>query len=153
MKDIHIKFMQEAIQEAQKGLSEGGIPIGSVIVCDEKIIGRGHNMRVQEKSVILHAEMAALENAGRLTASTYKQCSLYTTLSPCPMCSGAILLYTIPHVIIGENKTFMGDEEFLRSKGVRLEVLQDDACISLMKDFIKKNPELWDEDIGRQQVV
>jgi len=145
----HIEFMKEALIEAQKGLSEGGIPIGSVLVKDGKIIGRGHNRRVQKKSAILHAEMDCLENAGRLPASVYKDCTLYTTLSPCPMCSGAIILYKIPDVVIGENKTFIGEEELLRSRGVKVEVLQDDACISLMEDFIKNNPQLWNEDIGK----
>ena len=149
MEDNHIEFMKEALIEAQKGLEEGGIPIGSVLVKDGKIIGRGHNRRVQKKSAILHAEMDCLENAGRLPASAYKDCTLYTTLSPCPMCSGAIILYKIPYVVIGENKTFMGEEELLGSRGVKLEVLQDDACISLMKDFIKNNPQLWSEDIGK----
>ena len=149
MENNHLEFMKEALIEAQKGLEEGGIPIGSVLVKDGKVIGRGHNRRVQKKSAILHAEMDCLENAGRLTASVYKDCTLYTTLSPCPMCSGAIILYKIPHVVIGENKTFMGEEELLRLRGVKLEVLQDDACISLMQDFIKDNPQLWNEDIGK----
>lgn len=141
-------FMKEAIAEAQKGLAEGGIPIGSVIVYHNKIIGRGHNQRVQKGSVILHGEMAAFENAGRQPASVYRECTLYTTLSPCPMCSGTIRLYAIPKVIIGENKTFMGDEEGLRQSGVTIEVLQDDTCIQLMKNFIHNNPALWNEDIG-----
>lgn len=141
-------FLKAAIEEAEAGLKEGGIPIGSVIVCDGKIIGRGHNRRVQKGSATLHGEMDALENAGRLSASVYKKCTLYTTLSPCSMCSGAILLYGIPHVIIGENKTFMGEEELLRSRGVKLEVLQNGSCISLMESFIKNNPKLWNEDIG-----
>ena len=141
-------FMKEAIVEAQKGLAQGGIPIGSVIVYQNKIIGRGHNQRVQKGSVILHGEMAAFENAGRQPARVYRECTLYTTLSPCPMCSGAIRLYEIPHVIIGENKTFMGDEEGLAKSGVKIEVLQDETCIQLMNDFIRKNPELWNEDIG-----
>lgn len=142
------KHMKAALEEARMGLQEGGIPIGSVIVYDGRIIGRGHNRRVQNKSAILHAEMAALENAGRNLASVYKQSTLYTTLSPCSMCSGAIILYKIPRVIIGENKTFMGEEDLLRARGVQVEVLQDEACISLMKDFIKDNPKLWNEDIG-----
>jgi len=142
------EFLKAALQEAQAGLKEGGIPIGSVIVCGGQIIGRGHNRRVQKNSAILHAEMDALENTGRLPASVYKRCALYTTLSPCAMCSGAILLYGIAHIIIGENKTFMGEEELLRSRGVKLEVLQDKACISLMEGFIKGNPKLWNEDIG-----
>ncbi|MFH1836844.1 MAG: nucleoside deaminase [Candidatus Omnitrophota bacterium] len=140
--------LKEAIEEAKTGLNEGGIPIGSVIVHNGKIIGRGHNRRVQEGSVILHGEMDALENAGRRTAAVYKECTLYTTLSPCTMCAGAILLYGIPHVVIGENKTFMGEEELLRARGVRVEVAQDDECISLMENFIENNTELWNEDIG-----
>jgi cytosine deaminase len=142
------EFMDAAIQEAKIGLKEGGIPIGAVLVCDGKIIGRGHNRRVQKNSAILHAEMDALENAGRLPASTYKRCWLYTTLSPCPMCSGAIVLYKIPRLVIGENETFMGEEEFLRARGVKLEVLQDKICIGIMRDFIKNNSTLWNEDIG-----
>jgi creatinine deaminase len=143
------EFLKAAVNEAEIGLKGGGIPIGSVIVCDGKIIGRGHNRRVQKNSAILHAEMDALENAGRLPAFVYKRCTLYTTLSPCSMCSGAILLYGIAHIIIGENKTFIGEEAFLRSKGVKVEVLQDKVCISLMEDFIKDNPKLWNEDIGK----
>lgn len=142
------KFMQAAIEEAQKGLEEGGIPIGSVIVHNGKIIGRGHNRRVQKGSAILHGEMDALENAGRQPAAVYKESVLYTTLSPCPMCSGAILLYGIPKVIIGENKNFMGEEELLKSHGVNVEVLDDTACIDLMTNFINEKPELWNEDIG-----
>jgi len=141
-------FFKAAVKEAKKGLAEGGIPIGSVIVHKGKIIGRGHNRRVQKGSAILHGEMDALENTGRQPAAVYKKCVLYTTLSPCSMCSGAILLYGIKHVVIGENKTFMGEEEFLRSRGVKLEVLQDKTCISLMDDFIRNNPKLWNEDIG-----
>jgi cytosine deaminase len=141
-------FLQAAIKEARNGLAEGGIPIGSVLVCDGKIIGRGHNQRVQRGSVIHHAEMNCLENAGRLKASVYRRCVLYSTLSPCPMCSGAILLYKIPRVVIGENKTFQGPEEHFRSLGVKVEVLQDPVCIQLMGDFIKARPELWNEDIG-----
>jgi cytosine deaminase len=141
-------FLQAAIEEARKGLAEGGIPIGSVLVLDGKIIGRGHNQRVQHGSVIHHAEMNCLENAGRLKASVYQWCVLYSTLSPCPMCSGAILLYKIPHVVIGENKTFQGPETYVRSKGVKVKVLQDPACIQMMKDFIAARPELWNEDIG-----
>ena len=141
-------FLQAAIEEARKGLAEGGIPIGSVIVHNGKIIGRGHNRRVQKGSAILHGEMDALENAGRLPASVYKESVLYTTLSPCPMCTGAILLYGIPRVVVGENHTFMGEEDLLRSRGVMIEVLQDPTCIALMKDFIAAKPELWDEDIG-----
>ncbi len=142
------KFMQAAIEEAQMGLEEGGIPIGSVIVHNGKIIGRGHNRRVQKGSAILHGEMDALENAGRQPASVYKESVLYTTLSPCPMCSGAILLYGIPKVIIGENKTFMGDEELLKSRGVNVEVKDDKTCIEMMTKFIKDKPALWNEDIG-----
>lgn len=141
-------FMAEAIAEAEKGLAEGGIPIGSVLVHQGKIIGRGHNRRVQRGSAILHGEMDALENAGRLPASVYIQCVLYTTLSPCVMCSGAILLYRIPRVIVGENVTFLGEEELLRSRGVLVDVLQNDRCIELMKQFISANPTLWNEDIG-----
>lgn len=142
------EFMKAAIDEAQKGLNEGGIPIGSVIVYKGKIIGRGHNRRVQKGSVILHGEMDALENAGRQPATVYRESVLYTTLSPCPMCSGAILLYGIPKVIIGENKTFLGDEEHLKSNGVDLEILQDETCINMMNKFINENPTLWNEDIG-----
>ncbi len=145
MKD---KFLKAAIEEAQKGLEEGGIPIGSVIVHKGKIIGRGHNKRVQEGSVVLHGEMDALENAGRQKAAVYRESVLYTTLSPCPMCSGTVLLYGIPKVIIGENKTFMGEEELLRSRGVEVVVLNDEECIKMMADFIDKKPELWNEDIG-----
>jgi cytosine/creatinine deaminase len=141
-------FLDAAIAEAEAGLAEGGIPIGSVIVHDGKIIGRGHNRRVQKGSAILHGEMDALENAGRQPAKVYRECVLYTTLSPCPMCSGTILLYGIPRVIIAENKTFTGDEELLRSRGVQLEVLQDERCINLMRKFIADKPELWNEDIG-----
>lgn len=140
--------MQAAVEEARAGLAEGGIPIGSVVVYQGKIIGRGHNQRVQKGSTTLHGEMDALENAGRQPASVYRECTLYTTLSPCPMCSGAILLYGIPRVIIGENKTFMGDEELLRSRGVELTVVDDADCIELMENFIRDRPELWNEDIG-----
>jgi len=142
------QFMKAAIEEAEKGLNEGGIPIGSVIVYKGKIIGRGHNRRVQKGSVILHGEMDAFENAGRQPASVYRECVLYTTLSPCPMCSGAILLYGIPKVIVGENITFMGDEEHLKSHGVEIEVLQNEDCINMMKKFIADKPNLWNEDIG-----
>ena len=142
------EFLKAAIEEAEQGLREGGIPIGSVIVKDGKILGRGHNRRVQKGSAILHGEMDALENAGRLAASVYASSVLYTTLSPCPMCTGAILLYKIPHVIIGENVTFMGDEDLLRSRGVKVEVRQDPTCIELMKKFIAASPKLWNEDIG-----
>ncbi|MDD5130796.1 MAG: nucleoside deaminase [Candidatus Omnitrophica bacterium] len=142
------EYLKAAFDEAKAGLKEGGIPIGAVIVYDGKIIGRGHNRRVQNNSAILHAEMDALENAGRLSASVYKNCTLYTTLSPCAMCSGAIILYQIPHVVIGENKTFTGEEKLLQSRGVKLEVLQDKECILLMQEFIQNNPRLWNEDIG-----
>jgi creatinine deaminase len=142
------KFMKAAVEEAKKGLSEGGIPIGSVLTHKGKIIGRGHNRRVQSGSTILHGEMDALENAGCRSAVFYRECVLYTTLSPCPMCSGAILLYGIPKVIIGENKNFMGEEELLRSRGVNVEVIQDHSCIKMMSDFIEMYPELWNEDIG-----
>jgi cytosine/creatinine deaminase len=141
-------FMQAAIEEAELGLGEGGIPIGSVIVHQGRIIGRGHNRRVQQGSVVLHGEMDALENAGRRPARVYRECTLYTTLSPCPMCSGAILLYGIPRVIVGENRAFMGDEELLRSRGVEVTVLDDPTCIRLMEAFIRARPELWNEDIG-----
>lgn len=141
-------FLQAAIEEAKKGYAEGGIPIGSVLVHKEKIIGRGHNQRVQKGSTILHGEMDALENAGRLTASVYKECIIYTTLSPCSMCSGTILLYGIPKVVIGENKTFMGEENLLKSRGVIVEVVDNAECIELMKKFIEENPKLWNEDIG-----
>lgn len=141
-------FLQATIDEAKQGLAEGGIPIGSVLVCDGQIIGRGHNQRVQKGSVIHHGEMNCLENTGRQPASVYQRCTIYTTLSPCPMCSGAILLYGIPKVVVGENVTFMGGEDHLRAHGVEVEVLQNEECINLMKEFIKKNPALWNEDIG-----
>lgn len=142
------QFLQAAIDEARKGLAAGGIPIGSVLVCDGAIIGRGHNQRVQKDSVIHHAEMNCLENAGRQTAAVYQRCVIYSTLSPCPMCSGAIVLYKIPHVVVGENITFQGAEEYLRSNGAKVEVLQNEECIEMMRDFITKRPELWNEDIG-----
>jgi cytosine/creatinine deaminase len=141
-------FMQAAIDEAQLGLTEGGIPIGSVLVHDNRIIGRGHNRRVQRRDPILHGEMDALQNAGRQLAQVYRESVLYTTLSPCAMCSGAILLYGIPHVVIGENQTFTGEGELLRSRGVRLDVLQDSVCVDLMRRFIAAHPALWNEDIG-----
>lgn len=141
-------FLQAAIDEARAGLAEGGIPIGSVIVHGGRIIGRGHNRRVQQGSAILHGEMDAFENAGRQKASVYRDCTLYTTLSPCAMCSGAILLYGIPRGIVGENRSFMGEEDLLRSRGVAVEVRQDDTCIALMRDFIAAKPQLWNEDIG-----
>jgi len=141
-------FMQAALEEARQGLAEGGIPIGSVLVHRGKIIGRGHNRRVQKGSTTLHGEMDALENAGRQSAAVYRECVIYTTLSPCPMCSGAILLYGIPKVVIGENQTFLGDEAHLSARGVELEVLNAPECISLMTRFIEEKPELWNEDIG-----
>lgn len=141
-------FLRAAIDEAMEGLAEGGIPIGSVLVHDGKIIGRGHNRRVQKGSPILHGEMDALENAGRQPAAIYRECTIYTTLSPCSMCSGTILLYGIPKVIVGENQTFTGEEEWLRSRGVTVDVLQNEECVSMMRSFIENKPELWNEDIG-----
>jgi len=141
-------FMQAAIEEARKGLSEGGIPIGSVLVVGGKIVGRGHNRRVQKGSAILHAETDCIENAGRLKAKDYQKATLYSTLSPCDMCSGTSLLYKIPKIVIGENQTFRGPEEYLRSRGVELTILNNEECIKLMKDFIEANPDLWNEDIG-----
>jgi cytosine deaminase len=142
------QFLDAAIDEAERGLREGGIPIGSVLVHEGRIIGRGHNRRVQRGSVVLHGEMDALENAGRQTGRVYRASVLYTTLSPCPMCTGAILLYGIPHVIVGENQTFLGEEALLRSRGVTVDVVQDQRCIDLMQAFIRSHPELWNEDIG-----
>ncbi len=142
------EFMAAAIEEARQGLAEGGIPIGSVLVLDGKIVGRGHNRRVQKGSAILHAEMDCLENAGRLTAKDYSRSVLYSTLSPCDMCSGTVLLYKIPRVVIGENVTFQGPEDYVRSRGVQLEILNLEKCIQLMEDFIAARPELWNEDIG-----
>ena len=141
-------FLDAAIAEAQLGVAEGGIPIGSVLVHEGRILGRGHNRRVQRGSAILHGEMDALENAGRLPASVYTRCVLYTTLSPCPMCTGAILLYRIPHVVVGENVTFRGDEDLLRARGVRVDVIQDPRSIEMMRRFIREHPGLWNEDIG-----
>lgn len=141
-------FMQAAIDEARQGLEEGGIPIGSVIVHDGRIIGRGHNRRVQQQSAILHAEMDAFENAGRQPAAVYRDAVLYTTLSPCAMCTGTILLYGIPRLVIGENRTFLGEEALLTSRGVSVDVLQDSQCIDMMEGFIAARPELWNEDIG-----
>ncbi|MDN5924024.1 MAG: nucleoside deaminase [Xanthomonadales bacterium] len=141
-------FLQAAIDEARQGLDEGGIPIGSVIVHDGRILGRGHNRRVQQGSTVLHGEMDAFENAGRQSARVYRDSVLYTTLSPCPMCSGAILLYGIPKIIVGENQTFMGEEALLRARGVQVDVLQDATCIAMMRDFIAAKPSLWNEDIG-----
>ena len=141
-------FLAAAIAQAQKSRDAGGIPIGSVIVYRDRIIGAGHNQRIQRGSVVLHGEMDALENAGRQPASVYRECTIYTTLSPCPMCSGAIALYGIPRVVIGENMTFTGDEEMLRSRGVSVEVVQDPTCIRMMTEFIAQHPEIWNEDIG-----
>jgi len=141
-------FLRAAVEEAEQGLREGGIPIGSVLVHRDQIIGRGHNRRVQRGSVVLHGEMDALENARRQPASVYREATLYTTLSPCAMCSGAILLYGIPRLVIGENRTFVGEEQLLRSRGVELAVMQDQRCIRLMEDFISAHPALWNEDIG-----
>lgn len=142
------QFMQAAIEEAKKGLAAGGIPIGSVLVIDGKIVGRGHNQRVQKGSAILHAEMDCLENAGRLKASDYQRATLYSTLSPCDMCSGTVLLYKIPKVVVGENKTFQGPEGYVRSRGVEVEILNEPECIRLMEEFIAAKPALWNEDIG-----
>lgn len=142
-------FLSAAIEEAQRGLAEGGIPIGAVLVCDGKIIGRGHNRRVQSGSATLHGEMDALERAGRLSAAVYRGCTMYTTLSPCSMCAGAILLYRIPRVVVGENRTFLGDEDLLRSRGVQVEVVQEETCIQIMAQFIAAHPDVWNEDIGR----
>ena len=142
-------FLDAAIAEAEQGLAEGGIPIGAVLVHRGAVIGSGHNRRVQRGSAVLHAEMDALERAGRQPASIYRECVMVTTLSPCAMCSGAIILFGIPHVIVGENRTFMGEEEWLRARGVRVDVMQDDRCVRLMTEFIKARPELWNEDRGR----
>ncbi len=144
------EFLLEAINEAKKGLNEGGIPIGAVLVVDGKIIGRGYNKRIQNSSAILHAEMDCLENAGRLRANDYKRATLYSTLSPCDMCSGAVLLYGIKRVVIGENKTFKGPEEYVSSRGVSLEVVDNQECIDMMKKFIEMSPMLWNEDIGEE---
>ena len=141
-------FLDAAIAEAHQGLAEGGIPIGAALVHRGAIIGRGHNRRVQQGSTVLHGEMDALERAGRLPASIYRESIMVTTLSPCAMCSGAILLYGIPHVIVGENRTFMGEEAWLRARGVRVDVVQDERCVAMMKAFIAAHPELWNEDIG-----
>jgi creatinine deaminase len=142
------EFLAAAIEEARQGLREGGIPIGSVLVHNGTILGRGHNRRIQRGSAVLHGEMDALENAGRLPARVYRECVIYTTLSPCSMCSGAILLYGIPRVVVGENQTFLGEEELLRSRGVDVSVLQDEACVAMMTEFIRENSVLWNEDIG-----
>ena len=141
-------YLLAAIEQAKKSLSEGGIPIGSVLVHDGKIIGRGHNCRVQTGSPIDHGEMNCLRNAGRLPARIYQNSTIYSTLSPCPMCSGAIVLYKIPRVVVGENQTFLGAEEYMRSNGIQVEVVQDSECIELMTDFVRANPQLWNEDIG-----
>ena len=142
------KFLAEALKEANLGLEEGGVPIGSVVVKNGQIVGRGHNRRIQRNSAILHAEMDALENTGRQSASFYSDVVLYTTLSPCSMCSGAILLYKIPHVIIGENRNFLGEEDLLKSRNVMVEVLNEPGCIEIMRNFIRSKPSLWNEDIG-----
>ena len=142
------QFLEAAIAEAEQGLREGGIPIGSVLVVDGEIVGRGHNRRVQQGSAILHAEMDCIERAGRLRAADYRRSVLYSTLSPCDMCSGTALLYGIPRVVIGENRTFRGPEEYMRSRGVRLDVVDDERCVRLMREFIAARPDLWREDIG-----
>lgn len=142
------EFLAAAIEEARAGLAEGGIPIGSVLVIENEIVGRGHNRRVQSGSAVLHAEMDALENAGRLTAADYGRSTLYSTLSPCDMCSGAALLYKVPRIVVGENRTFQGPEEYVRGRGVELTVLNDPECVRLMREFIAERPELWNEDIG-----
>lgn len=141
-------FLEAAVEQARKGQRAGGIPIGSVLVLNEQVVGRGHNQRVQKGSPVLHAEMDCLENAGRLTAADYRRATLYSTLSPCDMCSGAILLYEIPRVVVGENQTFQGPEDYLRSRGVEIEIVDDAECEQMMRDFIAANPSLWDEDIG-----
>ena len=143
-------YLAAAIAEARTGLAEGGIPIGSVLVLDGEIVGRGHNRRVQQGSAVLHAEMDCLEDAGRLTAAQYQRSVLYSTLSPCDMCSGAALLYVIPRIVVGENRTFQGPEDYVRSRGVELEILDDPECVGLMTEFIEAQPELWNEDIGVQ---
>jgi cytosine deaminase len=143
-----LEFMNASIEEARLGLAEGGIPIGSVLVIDNRIVGRGHNRRIQNGSAILHAEMDCIENAGRLSGAEYRRSTLYSTLSPCDMCSGTALLYGIPRVVIGENKTFQGPEAYLRTRGVELTILENLDCIALMQEFIKLHPELWNEDIG-----
>jgi creatinine deaminase len=148
VKKIMDKFLEAAIEEARKGLDAGGIPIGSVLVLDGEIVARGHNQRVQKRSAVLHAEMDCLENAGRISASDYRRATLYSTLSPCDMCSGAVLLYGIPKVIVGENRTFRGPEDYVRSRGVEVVVVDDPNCSQLMETFINNNPELWNEDIG-----
>ena len=144
------QFLKAAIDEARKGLAEGGIPIGSVLVIDGQIVGQGHNRRVQNGSAILHAEMDAIENAGRLKASDYRRAVLYSTLSPCDMCSGMTLLYRIPRVVVGENRTFRGPEDYVRSRGVSVEIVDDPECVLLMEEFIRSHPDLWNEDIGER---
>lgn len=144
------RFMAEAIAEAEKGLAAGGIPIGSVLVIDGEVVGRGHNQRMQKGSAILHAEIDALENAGRLSVSEYRRSTLYSTLSPCDMCSGAALLYGIPIVVVGENQTFQGPEDYIRSRGVQLIVMQNQRCIDMMEQFVRNNPGIWSEDIGEE---
>ena len=141
-------FLEAAIAQARKSLAEGGIPIGSVLVHEGRILGSGHNCRVQTGSAIDHGEMNCLRNAGRLPARVYRECTIYSTLSPCPMCSGAIVLYKIPRVVVGENRTFLGAEEYMRSNGIQVDVVQDEECIRMMEDFIRTRPELWNEDIG-----
>jgi cytosine/creatinine deaminase len=145
------QFLQAAVEEARQGLAEGGIPIGSVLVIDGRIVGRGHNRRVQKGSAVLHAEMDCIENAGRLRAADYRRATLYSTLSPCDMCSGAALLYGIPHIVVGENRTFQGPEAYVRSRGVDLVIVDDPECVRLMREFIATRPELWNEDIGEDQ--
>jgi cytosine/creatinine deaminase len=145
---MHDEYLNAALQEAREGLASGGIPIGSVLVLDGKIIGRGHNQRIQRGSVIHHAEMNCLENAGRQSASVYKRCTLYSTLSPCDMCTGAILLYGIPYVVVGDNKNFLGGEDYMRSRGVQVDIVNDPETIAMMKQFIDENAQLWNEDIG-----
>lgn len=142
------KFLDAAISEARQGLRSGGIPIGSVLVIDGSIVGRGHNQRIQNGSAVLHAEMACLENAGRLSAADYRRAVLYSTLSPCDMCSGAVLLYKIPRVVVGENRTFQGPEDYLRTRGVQLDIVDNPECVQLMREFIDNNETLWNEDIG-----
>jgi creatinine deaminase len=144
-----IDFLTAAVEEAEAGLAEGGVPIGAVLAHGDRLLGRGHNRRVQQGSAVLHGETDALERAGRQPAAVYRGCVMYTTLSPCAMCSGAILLYGIPHVVVGENRSFMGEEELLRSRGVRVDVVQDARCIRLMEQFIRDHPGLWNEDIGK----
>ncbi len=146
------KFLEAAIEEAKKGMAEGGVPIGAVLVIDGRIVGRGHNQRVQKGSAVLHAEMDCLENAGRIKASDYRRATLYSTLSPCDMCSGAVLLYGIPKVVIGENRTFCGPEDYVRSRGVEVVIIDNQECRQIMETFIKNNPELWNEDIGEPNV-